>query len=82
MSFDTESPRSWLSLLSVALVCAKVALVPVVFDHAAPEKGFVLMRQCASWNDPDINWVLRENLKKKRLAKFVGYTEGLSKLLA
>jgi len=40
------------------------------------------MNQCVKWGDTDINWILRENLKKKRLAKFVGYTEGLSKLLA
>ena len=53
-----------------------------VVTAAAPERGFALMTQCASWGDADINWILRENLKKKRLAKFVGYTEGLSKLLA
>jgi hypothetical protein len=53
-----------------------------VVTAAAPEKGFALMRQCASWNDPDINWVLRENLKKKRLAKFAEHTEKLSRMLA
>ena len=53
-----------------------------VVTAATPEKGFALMRNCVKWNDPDINWVLRENLKKKRLAKFVEHTEKVSKLLA
>jgi hypothetical protein len=41
-----------------------------IVTAAAPEQGFALMRECATWNDDDINWILRENLKKKRLAKF------------
>jgi len=41
-----------------------------IITAAAPEQGFALMRECASWNDDDITWILRENLKKKRLAKF------------
>ncbi len=53
-----------------------------VVTAAEPERGFELMRDCASWNDPDINWVLRENLKKKRLAKFAEHTEKLSRMLA
>jgi hypothetical protein len=53
-----------------------------VVTAATPEKGFALMRDCARWNDTDINWILRENLKKKRLAKFVEHTEKVSKLLA
>lgn len=53
-----------------------------VVTAAAPERGFALMRECATWRDPDINWILRENLKKKRLAKFVEYTTGLQQLLA
>ena len=53
-----------------------------VVTAAAPEEGFALMRDCAAWSDFDINWILRENLKKKRLAKFAEYTEDLSKLLA
>jgi hypothetical protein len=53
-----------------------------VVTAASPEKGFALMRNCATWRDADITWILRENLKKKRLAKFVEYTEGLSRLLA
>ncbi len=53
-----------------------------VVAAAAPEKGFALMRECATWGDPDINWVLRENLKKKRLAKFTEHTQKVSKLLA
>jgi hypothetical protein len=37
---------------------------------AAPEVGFPLMRVWAAWDDPDVTWVLRENLKKKRLAQW------------
>ncbi len=53
-----------------------------VVAAATPERGFALMRECATWGDADINWVLRENLKKKRLAKYTEHTEILSKLLA
>ena len=53
-----------------------------VVTAATPERGFALMRQCASWGDPDINWVLRENLKKKRLAKYAEHAEKLSRMLA
>ncbi len=48
---------------------------------ATPERGFALMRECATWGDADINWVLRENLKKKRLAKFAEHTARVSSLL-
>ncbi|GCE25337.1 hypothetical protein KDA_08210 [Dictyobacter alpinus] len=41
-----------------------------VVAAALPEKSFAFMCECALWNDGDINWILRENLKKKRLAKF------------
>ncbi len=53
-----------------------------VVTAAAPERGFALMRECASWRDTDITWVLRENLKKKRLAKFPEDMETLIRLLA
>jgi hypothetical protein len=53
-----------------------------VVTAATPVKGFALMRECAGWRDTDINWILRENLKKKRLAKFVNYTEELTRLIA
>jgi hypothetical protein len=53
-----------------------------VVTAALPEQGFALMRECASWNDIDITWILRENLKKKRLAKFPEDTEVLAKMLA
>lgn len=42
-----------------------------VVTAAAPAEGFALLAECATWNDADINWVLRENLRKKRLAKFI-----------
>ncbi len=52
-----------------------------VITAALPEQGFALMRECASWDDADINWILRENLKKKRLAKFSDQVEQLAKIL-
>jgi hypothetical protein len=48
-----------------------------VIVAAQPETGFALMQTCATWNDSDIHWILRENLKKKRLAK---YSEDVEKL--
>lgn len=47
-----------------------------------PDDGFALMCEIATWNDPDINWVLRENLKKRRLAKFREYTGKVIDLMA
>jgi hypothetical protein len=52
-----------------------------VITAALPEQGFAMMRECASWDDADINWILRENLKKKRLAKFSDQVEQLAKIL-
>ncbi len=52
-----------------------------VITAALPEQGFALMRECAAWDDADINWILRENLKKKRLAKFSDQVEQLAKIL-
>lgn len=37
---------------------------------AAPEAGFPLMQSWIAWDDPDVTWVIRENLKKKRLEKW------------
>lgn len=53
-----------------------------VITAASPDEGFALMRECAAWNDHDVNWILRENLRKKRLAKFSSDTEHLLRLLA
>lgn len=53
-----------------------------VVTAVAPEEGFALMRECAMWNDADVIWILRENLKKKRLAKFPEDTAELTQLLA
>ena len=53
-----------------------------VITASSPEQGFALMRECASWSDSDVAWILKENLKKKRLAKFAQDTEAVSKLLA
>ncbi|GAC1479688.1 MAG: hypothetical protein NVS2B12_34590 [Ktedonobacteraceae bacterium] len=53
-----------------------------VITAAAPERGFALMRECATWNDDDVTWILRENLKKKRLAKFSKDTALVAQLLA
>lgn len=53
-----------------------------VVTAVLPEKGFALMCECALWNDTDINWILRENLKKKRLAKFSHEITAVMDLLA
>ena len=53
-----------------------------VVAAATPDDGFALMRECATWNDDDVRWLLRENIKKKRLAKFPDQLESLSRLLA
>lgn len=53
-----------------------------VVTAAQPEQGFALMRECAGWNDADIRWILRENLKKKRLARFVEHAQVVTRLLA
>jgi hypothetical protein len=53
-----------------------------IITVAMPEEGFALMRECAHWNDSDVVWILRENLKKKRLARFVQDTQVLSQLLS
>ncbi len=53
-----------------------------IVTAASPDAGFTMMRDCALWDDDDIRWVLRENLRKKRLAKFTQDTESLLRLLA
>ncbi len=40
-----------------------------VVAAAAPAEGFRLLRDLAASRDPDVRWILRENLKKKRLAR-------------
>jgi hypothetical protein len=41
-----------------------------VLAAAEPEAGFALLERWADGGDPDVAWVLRENLKKKRLARY------------
>ena len=53
-----------------------------VVTAANPDDGFALMCEMATWSDPDINWVLRENLKKRRLARFREYTGKVIDLMA
>lgn len=48
---------------------------------ALPEQGFAFMRECALLSDADVTWILRENLKKKRLAKFSQEIAGVIALL-
>jgi hypothetical protein len=52
-----------------------------VVTAAAPERGFALLRECAGWDDKDIRWIVGENLKKRRLAKFVADREDVERLL-
>jgi hypothetical protein len=39
-----------------------------VLAAAEPKEGFALLERWAARRDPDLGWVIRENLKKKRLA--------------
>ena len=39
-----------------------------VFVEKAPEEGFGMLRKAALMDDEDVRWVVRENLKKKRIA--------------
>jgi hypothetical protein len=48
---------------------------------ATPEAGFAQMRAWAAWDDPDVTWALRENLKKKRLDRWPEQVESLRDLL-
>lgn len=52
-----------------------------VITVADPRAGFTLMRECAAWKDEDVKWILRENLKKKRLARFKQDTASVLELL-
>ncbi|MBN1565635.1 MAG: hypothetical protein JXA10_17450 [Anaerolineae bacterium] len=47
---------------------------------AAPEAGFPLMRAWLAWDDPDVRWVIRENLKKKRLSPWADEVANLSRM--
>jgi hypothetical protein len=52
-----------------------------VLAAAEPEKGFALLERWAARRDPDVAWILRENLKKKRLAAHAGRVARLSAAL-
>ncbi len=52
-----------------------------VLAAAEPEKGFALLERWAASRDPDMAWILRENLKKKRLAAHAGRAARLAKAL-
>lgn len=40
-----------------------------VVTQVVPNEGFAYMKQILKYNDPDINFIIRENLKKNRLKK-------------
>ncbi len=39
-----------------------------VFVARSPVEGFTLLRKTAAVRDADLAWIVRENLKKKRLS--------------
>ncbi|MDD5419150.1 MAG: hypothetical protein PHV57_04820 [Methanomicrobiaceae archaeon] len=54
-----------------------------VVISALPGDGFTYLRQLAVLDDPDIRWIVRENLKKNRLAKkYPGEVEAVRTVLA
>ncbi len=40
-----------------------------VFVSKSPAEGFTVMRKSAAVRDGDVAWIIRENLKKKRLSE-------------
>jgi hypothetical protein len=53
-----------------------------VFVQHSPAEGFALMRKSAAIRDPDIAWIIKENLKKKRLSeKFAKDVEQVAMIL-
>ena len=53
-----------------------------VFVEKAPEEGFALLRDAASKDDSDVLWIVKENLKKKRLsAKYAAEVKRVADLL-
>jgi hypothetical protein len=49
---------------------------------ALPAEGFAYMKELAASGDPDVRWIVRENLKKNRLARqFAGEVERVRKVL-
>ncbi len=52
-----------------------VAVVPV------PDVGFNLLARLAASNDPDLRWILKENLKKSRLRPWADKVEALQEAL-
>jgi hypothetical protein len=47
---------------------------------AAPGEGFALMRKCAAVQEPDMAWIIKENLRKKRLTE--GFPEESAQVAA
>jgi hypothetical protein len=54
-----------------------------VVVSAAPAEGFAFMADLAASEDPDVGWIVRQNLKKNRLVKgFPGAVAAVEALLA
>jgi hypothetical protein len=49
-----------------------VPLWPTIFVAHSPAEGFPLLRKFAAVRDRDMAWIIRENLKKKRLTEPFG----------
>ena len=53
-----------------------------VFVEKTPAEGFALLREAASSPDADLRWIVRENLKKKRLSsRYPGEAQVVANLL-
>ena len=52
-----------------------------VFVEKVPEEGFFLLEETAAVQDPDFQWIVRENLKKKRLEKYPDAVRRVTELL-
>ena len=45
-----------------------LTLCPLARELTCPADGFALLRKTAAVRDSDMAWIIRENLKKKRLS--------------
>ncbi len=51
-----------------------------VVVYSIPEEGFEYMHRLADSQDPDILWIMKQNLKKKRLTRnFLGEVASIRK---
>jgi hypothetical protein len=48
----------------------------------SPKEGFALMEELARSKDRDINWIIRENLTKKRMMRYPREMDAIKRLMS